>query len=312
VLTIAATVLAAVALGALALRYHSTRNPLVLGAIAGTPLLLLAAPVAAVLALVARDWIILAVAVFVGVLGAATQVHLYTADDPPDDGRRLVVMTANLWLGNADTDSLVAAVRRHHIDLLMVQELSAAAEQRLTASGLDDLLPHHRAQTSDVAAAGTGLWSRYPLSDVRFPDQFAFAMVTARVRVPGAARPITAAALHLAGPVPRTADWQQDIRRLPAELRELPADAPVIVGGDFNATFDVAQFRRVLAVGYADAADQAGAGNARTYPADRWFPALLAIDHVLTRGGAVATDVRTVSIANTDHRALLAVVTLPS
>jgi endonuclease/exonuclease/phosphatase (EEP) superfamily protein YafD len=95
-------------------------------------------------------------------------------------------------------------------------------------------------------------------------------------------------------------------------LDGLPAGRPVIVGGDFNATPDVAQFRSVLRTGFADAADQAGAGMTRTYPADRWFPPLIAIDHVLTRGGAVATGVQTVSISGSDHRALLARIAVPT
>jgi endonuclease/exonuclease/phosphatase (EEP) superfamily protein YafD len=117
--------------------------------------------------------------------------------------------------------------------------------------------------------------------------------------------------LHLAGPVPDAAHWSADIRRLPEVLNELPSAAAVIVGGDFNATPDTTQFRSVLRAGFADAADQAGAGMTRTYPADSWLPPLIAIDHVLIKGGAVATAARTVSISGSDHRALLVAVALP-
>ena len=79
----------------------------------------------------------------------------------------------------------------------------------------------------------------------------------------------------------------------------------MVVGGDFNATPDTAQFRDVLAAGYDDAADQAGAGLTRTYPSDRWFPPLIAIDHVLCRGAATAVRASTVEIDGSDHRALL-------
>jgi endonuclease/exonuclease/phosphatase (EEP) superfamily protein YafD len=71
------------------------------------------------------------------------------------------------------------------------------------------------------------------------------------------------------------------------------------------------QFRRILAGGFADAADQAGAGYTRSYPADRWYPPLIAIDHVLTRNGPVATAVDTVTVEGSDHRSLVARVAVP-
>ena len=109
----------------------------------------------------------------------------------------------------------------------------------------------------------------------------------------------------MAGPVPDAGPWRSDIARLPAVLHALSRDAAVVVvGGDFNATPDTKQFRSVLRSGYTDAADQAGAGYTATYPADRSFPPLIAIDHVLANGGAVATGVRSVSIRGSDHRGL--------
>jgi endonuclease/exonuclease/phosphatase (EEP) superfamily protein YafD len=80
----------------------------------------------------------------------------------------------------------------------------------------------------------------------------------------------------------------------------------VIAAGDFNATTDHAQFRRLLAHGYADAAQQSGAGYLPTYPNDRWYGPLIGIDHVLLRGGVGAADVRTLGVRGSDHRALLA------
>ncbi len=84
-----------------------------------------------------------------------------------------------------------------------------------------------------------------------------------------------------------------------------------LIGGDFNATLDTVQFRRILAQGFSDAADQAGAGFTPTWPADRWFPPLITIDHVLTRD-AVARSVDSVEIPGSDHRALVAVVRIPT
>jgi endonuclease/exonuclease/phosphatase (EEP) superfamily protein YafD len=101
------------------------------------------------------------------------------------------------------------------------------------------------------------------------------------------------------------------VSRFAQYLPTLSGCDPMIVGGDFNATPDTVQFRTILGAGFADAADQAGAGSTRTYPADRWYPPLIAIDHVLSRNGPVATDLRTVAIKGSDHRALVVRVAVP-
>jgi endonuclease/exonuclease/phosphatase (EEP) superfamily protein YafD len=307
VLTIVAAVLLAGALIGLALRNTTPTATLMLGLVAATPYVLLAAPFGALLMLIARQWIGLAVAVLVVGLCVSTQLWLYTSADPPAHADRLSVLTANLRLGRASPADVVAAVRRHRVDVLMLEELTPVERQRLVDHGLNDLLPYHASEPRG-GASGTGLWSRFPIRGVQYPAGFAFAVVTAQVDVPGLAAPVTAVALHLAGPVPDPKEWRHDISRLPSLLHALPAANPVIVGGDFNATPDTSQFRHVVSRGYADAADQAGAGMTRTYPSDKWYPPLIAIDHVLCRGAAVATDVQTIQIAGTDHRALLATV----
>jgi endonuclease/exonuclease/phosphatase (EEP) superfamily protein YafD len=192
----------------------------------------------------------------------------------------------------------------------MLEELTPAEQDGLVRAGLDAQLPHH-SSVPEEGGAGTGLWSRFPLRDVAHPGGFTFALVTARLAVPGVPRPVRVVALHAAGPVPDSTLWVRDMTRLAAFLPTLAAGDPMLVGGDFNATPDTVQFRRILAGGFADAADQAGAGYTRSYPADRWYPPLIAIDHVLTRNGPVATAVDTVTVEGSDHRSLVARVAVP-
>jgi endonuclease/exonuclease/phosphatase (EEP) superfamily protein YafD len=83
-----------------------------------------------------------------------------------------------------------------------------------------------------------------------------------------------------------------------------------MLAADLNATPGNLEFRRLLRDGYRDAAEQAGAGLTRTHPSDvRLLPPLFAVDHILTRGCA-ATSVCTLPIPGTDHRALLAEITI--
>ncbi|HEV7205538.1 MAG TPA: endonuclease/exonuclease/phosphatase family protein [Jatrophihabitans sp.] len=280
-----------------------------LGVSAFSPYLMLAAVPALIVLVLARQWFGVAVAAIVLVLCVSTQGRLYLAETGPADARPLVTLTANLHLGDANAAELVAAVRTHRVDLLATQEMTPESEQRILDAGILTELPY-QATDSKPGAAGTGLWSRYPLSAIDRRKDFSFAAVTASLELPGVPRPVTVGAFHMNGPVPHSAAWQDDIRHLPSVLRELGHGGPVVAAGDLNATPDIVQFRDLLVDGYADAAQQAGAGMTLTYPADRWYPPLIAIDHVLTRD-AVATTADTIHISDTDHRALLVTVQVP-
>lgn len=304
--------LLAVVLFALTVRQLSFSSEPMVGVVAFTPYLMVAAPVAAIAFGAVRSWIPLAISVVITALCVATQAHLYIAQSAPKGGVRIVMMTSNLRLGEADPKAVVSQVKTHRVDVLTVQELTTREVDALKAAGLDDALPYSEAAPG-YNASGVGIWSRYPLTDVVHPTGFAFHMLQAKVQIPGASQPTTVVAAHMAGPWPNAARWSRDIARLPATLSGFAADntkGAVLVGGDFNATPDTAQFRNLLTDGYRDAADQAGAGMTRTYPADRWTGPLIAIDHVLTHS-AVATSANTLTIKGSDHRALLTTIVLP-
>lgn len=307
-LTAVAIVLLVLALIGLFAHFYTADAAWTLGVVAFAPYLMLASVLAVIMLLIARQWIGVLVAIVVVALCVSTQIRLYKSADLPQSPANVIVMTANLHLGQANARSVVAAVRKHRVDVLMLEELTPLAQQHLVAAGLNRLLPHH-ASDPGAAAAGTGLWSRYRLSGVqrRRRRGFLFAFVTARVALPGVRSRPTVAALHMSGPVPDSGNWNRDIARLPGVLRTLPPTAPVIAGGDFNATPDTVQFRTVLGTGYRDAVVQAGAGTTRTYPSDEPFPPLIAIDHVLSRA-AVGQAAATIEIPGSDHRALVVTV----
>ena len=57
----------------------------------------------------------------------------------------VVVMSANLRLGHGDAIAVLDAVGRHHVDVLVLVEITDEALARLTAAGLDATLPHQLA-----------------------------------------------------------------------------------------------------------------------------------------------------------------------
>jgi endonuclease/exonuclease/phosphatase (EEP) superfamily protein YafD len=298
-----------IACWALASRYLPITNHVVLLTAAVSPYLLVCALASAVLFAVSRHWIFTIVAVGLTATMLAVQVPLYRADADRTGGVELRVLSANLREGNADPGLLVSSAREH-ADVLAFQELTPRAVDRLSAAGLDVTFPY-RWLDARAGGAGVGVWSRFPLHTTKRIDGYVMAFVSAQLQVPGASNDPTVVVTHMPGPWPWPIDyWRHDLGRLPNTLRdeaEAAGGGAVVVAGDLNSTFDMSPFRAVLRNGYRDAAEQSGAGIVPTFPADRRFPPLLAIDHILTHG-CTATSVRAVALPGSDHRALVATV----
>jgi endonuclease/exonuclease/phosphatase (EEP) superfamily protein YafD len=269
------------------------------------------APVAVALLVIARRWVLSAVAACLTAALVVVQLPLYVGSESTAEPTASIrVLTANLGMGKADPVALTASAGQS-AEVLVVQELTSEAATGLSAAGLDDAFPH-RVLDPRPAASGIGIWSRYPLTESAAIDGYSLPMLRTRVQVPGLAIGPTVVAVHIAAPWPQPIDgWQQDMDRYPDLLRSLAADpGTVIVAGDFNATMDMRPLRRLLDAGYRDAAEQAGAGLARTYPNRDGRPAVLGIDHILLHE-ATAAAAHTVGLGGSDHRALLATIVLP-
>ena len=71
-------------------------------------------------------------------------------------------MNANLFAGKADAEDVVDAVRREHVDVLVVEEITPDELGRLDAAGLAGLLPN-RVGEPDPDVAGTMVFSNEQL-----------------------------------------------------------------------------------------------------------------------------------------------------
>ncbi|RDI44516.1 endonuclease/exonuclease/phosphatase family protein [Nocardia mexicana] len=268
----------------------------------GAPYLMAVALVGVVGFAVLRQWVGVGVAVVVVGVAVWSQAPLY-AGHSGGDGPALTVMQANLLFDGADPRALVDEVRGRDVAVLTVNELTPAAVEGLGRAGLDQVLPH-RYISPGRTATGTGIWSSYPLSDTVEYDGFVLNQLSATATVPGAG-PVTVYAFHPVPPVFGTQVWADELSRLRAILDRAPSDRPALVGADFNATYDHAQYRAFLSGRFEDAVEQAGAGHLVTYPADKSWPPLVGIDHFLVAGGR-ASAVETVRLPGADHRALVA------
>ncbi|MET0453483.1 MAG: endonuclease/exonuclease/phosphatase family protein [Mycobacterium sp.] len=311
--TVAGVALVILAVGALVFRYVPIPGHLTMVAVIASPFLMLAAPIAIIASWWGRHWGLAAVASGLTIVLIVVQLPSYLSAAPPPASVAVRVMSMNMLYGRADADA-VTREAGHNADVLMVQELTSAAARRLATSGLEATFPHQILDPRP-GAEGMGVYSRYPLNDAKKVPGFKLALLTAEVAVPGVAGALSVASIHLAAPWPKPIEgWRADLAAFPRLLADLAAqagDGSVIVAGDFNSTIDMRPFRQLLTNGYRDAAEQAGDGRNLTFPANRRFPAVIGIDHVLTRN-ATAVSTSTTEIPRSDHRALFATVMVPT
>ena len=266
-----------------------------------------------VAALATRRWLAAAVAtVTLALLAVAVLPRAFAdGDRGPRGGVTLRVMTSNMLFGNADAATIVQLVRDNDVAVLAVQEFSPNGQRTLAAAGLGELLPYS-SLGAEFGASGSGLYSRYPITDpgVR-RNGGGFNQAYGTVQPPGAvavsvesAHPLAPASLEMLD------GWRDD---LDAQPRTDPNGAPRILLGDFNATLDHQPLRDLIGDGYRDAADTAGRGLIGTwgpYDGDPLPP--VTIDHVLAdrRLGVGAVSVH--DIPDSDHRAIIATLRLPA
>jgi len=273
---------------------------------------MLAAPLGALLFALAKRWVWTAVATLLTIASVAIQLPLYIAEGAHTAGVQIRVMTANVYLGQADAAS-VAAIAFANADVLAVQELTPEEADRMRQVGLDKVFPYRELDARGYAS-GVGLWSRYPIAESHRIGGYNLAMVSVRLRIEGVTVNPTVVVAHLSGPWPQPIDdWKDDLQRMRVTMQKV-SDADdggcTIIAGDFNSTYDMRPFRSMLGDNFRDATEQAGAGWTLTYPANSTWHPFMDIDHVLT-SRCTATSSATAALPGSDHRGIIASIDVP-
>ncbi|HEX3788528.1 MAG TPA: endonuclease/exonuclease/phosphatase family protein [Pseudonocardiaceae bacterium] len=253
-----------------------------------------------VLSLVLGQWWIGGVEL-AAALGLAARVlpRVVRSSRPARAGQRVRVLSSNIYLGRGDVKTLVELVREHEVDVLNVLELTEQAIEELDRAGMFELLPHRILQPAR-GGGGSGLLSRHPLTELALPGKSLLKQPSARIDL--GERVIEVVAVHPIPPTTSATTWRAELAGLPAPV----ADGPVrVLAGDFNATLDHAAFRRLLRLGYQDAAACRGLGLRPTWPGAA-FPPPVTLDHVLVDRRAVVTACRIFDVPGSDHRAVYA------
>jgi len=280
-------------------------------AIAFTPYVAATAWVPVLVAAALRRWWVAAVALIaaVGLVVAVAPRALGGGRTVAGaSGRPVTVMTSNLAYGHGDPHAIMSLVRRHHVDVLSLQELTPEAVRALDDAGARAHFSY-RVLHADTGARGSGLMSRYPLRPRRFAPRDQLTTASAVLIVPGA-KPTRTVAVHPPPPLGAdVGDWRRQLRG----LSKVPAHGTsTLLIGDFNATLDHRELRTLLNHGLVDAADTTGAGLRTTYSTRQRFPPPITIDHVLVDGFTGVGNLTVHTVPGSDHRALLATITLPA
>ena len=292
-----------------ATRYVAAGNHFVSVPAALVPFAIVPAAVGLAVLAATRQRVGAAVGVIVLAASGAAQLPVYVASSAAG-GRPFTVVTLNMALGMADAPSVVALARRENADVIALEEMTPEAVTRLRAAGIATDYPYSFTAPAPEAR-GVGIFSRHPFLESGTEHEWELGAVSASIDLgSGVSSAPRVFAVHVPAPWPqRSAEWLATLGLIAP--RVTPIAQPVLVAGDFNATLDHVPFRAMLTASrLTDAADEAGAGWLRTYPANRAFPPVIAIDHVLVRGAA-ASEVHTVTVAGSDHRAVVATVQLP-
>ena len=224
-------------------------------------------------------------------------VPYYIADHQAPGGTPLTILSVNVLGGAADPDALTRAAEG--ADVVVLLEYDATMDAALADRGWAHLFPHRVGDPADWAI-GSVIYSRRPLREI---EQLGTRFGTYLVEVdPGRPDAVGLLAGHPVNPPIGRIAWVREARMMGDAARSYAGPRLVVIG-DLNSTPDHVTIRRMRAeAGLRDAAQEAGAGWLRTYPANRaLIPPLLGLDQALLRGRISAESVETVRVPGTDH-----------
>ena len=212
---------------------------------------------------------------------------------PSPAALRLVTLNAHQGYGALRRRKLLArireALRASAADLVFLQEVGGddgdeGPEEHYEMLA-DQVWPQHAYGRNVVAGSGhqgNALLSRYPIVqwenvNVSVGRAEPRGLLHCVVAVPGAGAPLHAVCVHLGL---REAHRREQVDRLRALIRgHVPADAPLVVAGDFNDWRGQAH-RQLLAESLEEICTGADGKPVRTFPA--WCP-LLRLDRIYVR-----------------------------
>jgi vancomycin resistance protein VanJ len=219
--------------------------------------------------------------------------------------KQISVMTFNIHGYSQNLDTLGSIIRSSNADVVAVQELSFEAQQYF-ADNLADIYPYQSLHPEEIAYAGQGVLSRYPIDSDEYwrPEDQHPITGYQRVILNIDGRQITVYNAH--PPTSLTGhgfDIAPHSRGVEDLLQRIDADSgPLIVLGDFNMTEQFGNYEE-LAKRFTDTYRESGqVGPGFTFPAAKHvplpvirriaLPAMLRLDYIFHNNYFKGIDAR--------------------
>lgn len=287
---------------------HTDSFWLVVVATAVSPWLYFLAWIVAAVAAAGRRWLLTAAAgvlVVISVVWLVPQWYPFSRAAAAAPGAvPLSIFDANVEFGNPSLASIAGEIGADHPNVVTMEELSYGNYPSLEASGVlagyrwHDVLPQY-------GGGGYGVWSDVPITGAETWRAGPHLELRAWLH-PTGTPPVRLYVIHTDAPRSGTVGmWHTEMSVIAAVLRTEPR--PLLVAGDFNATWDMYEFQDILDVGLDDAAVEAGKGWEMSWSRQaRVVPPIVRIDHVLYSSGLTVTAYRTGVGEGSDHRPVMA------
>ncbi|BCW48741.1 endonuclease [Arthrobacter sp. StoSoilB13] len=291
-----------------------------------TPWMVLPSALAMVLAVVGRRlWVLITTAALLALqlfwlfpldTGRAEAVPAGTATVS------VKVMSLNTEYGEADARAIVKLVRDNGVQLLTLQEHTQGLEDRLRSEGLESILPNLLSEPNDDASGGA-VYSVFPLQAEGLLPDTPFRMDVTRVLVtdPGNVSKATLnlTNVHALPPVDeRIQQWRSDLVQV---ARQASRPGHHLLMGDYNSTYDHAEFRAVLdpAMGggqdgkkLVDVGTASGGRFSPTWPMEGPPLPGIVIDHMVTSPRIGSNGYAVHQVSGSDHAAMVAALVIPA
>jgi endonuclease/exonuclease/phosphatase (EEP) superfamily protein YafD len=270
-----------------------------------TPYLGIVVVTVALLALWARRLVLATVAAAVGfgiVVSGTPLAFPSEQPDPISSAAGLEVASVNLLYRNDRIADVAGQMDQLTADVIVLTEYTEEHQAALLASPVAERYPY-RTDRAGPRGDGVAIWSAMPVDVAEHPDTDSTSI---DVTVSGPDGDVRVVAVHFPTPLDDFASWGHDLRTA-AEIGRT-ADGPTLLIGDFNASYWHPDFRNVLHAGFVDAHTAAGSGFSTSWPTTWPIPPFVRLDHALTIGGLVATDVEDVDVAGSDHLGMIVTV----
>ena len=218
------------------------------------------------------------------------------------------VISANLWIHNANPERILKFIREEQPDLAVFMEINNAMGEELET--LSDILPYSSNQLTTYRL-GTAIYSKTPLSNVQLQmfNTRSASNMTASVEAGG--QTISVVAIHPFPPV--SSELFLDRNRAFAAVGDYikSQSNPVILAGDFNTTMWSPYYRRLARItGLKNS--RYGFGILPTWPSDLAYLRLpqlnaltklaqIPIDHCLASPSLKVVGMHTGPNVGSDH-----------